>query len=274
MRLQVYIPQSWEKSSFLQPCCWDIHKKVPGAWSGRTTNPYASKRLQLFWRQRSTLVDPGGYWWILVVGKDGNPMCIQDPLSNLLSHETTRFRSSLPSLCQGTELLKRHWKWRLAEKGGQDFGTMDLHTFPIISHKSSCHWSLNLWLLLVQKCVGPLWSLSHHYPSKASKTRSFCSTKICDVFFSQFLLSFVVELVWSLVGVRPAVTSKKSVWRQRVPYAKLQRPETQFSTNARGSSRWNIYSPTAQLDVLMRNKSIAYRFELIAPSLPLQPLSL
>ena len=75
-------------------------------------------------------------------------------------------------------------------------------------------------------------------PPKPPKLGVFVRQRCAMFFFfgPQFLQSFV-ELVWSLVGVRPAVTSKKSVWRQRVPYAKLQRPETQFSTNARGSSR-------------------------------------
>ena len=57
---------------------------------------------------------------------------------------------------------------------------------------------------------------------------------------------------------RPAVTSKKSVWRQHVPYAKLQRPENIIFPQTPVAAILEKYmSPTAQLDSLdvpMRQK--------------------
>ena len=120
-------------------------QKVPNAWSGRTTKPYASKQLQLFWRQRSILanvsrvVDQGGFWW---------------------------FPSSLDhSPRQGMELLKRRWKWRLAEKGRSRLSRPWICTLSLSQVKS--HHVIEVRtcdIFFVQKCQGPLWSLYDHYP--------------------------------------------------------------------------------------------------------------
>ena len=91
-----------EKSSFLQPSCWDIQKKYPMLEVEGPRNLTPASGCSSFegsgvsWQMSCV-------WWIKVGFGD----LVVPFIDSSLDHSPR----------QGMELLKRRWKWRLAEKG-------------------------------------------------------------------------------------------------------------------------------------------------------------